>query len=504
MSATAAGHTAAAPATSGASEEPVAGGSLTYLNFTDTNGFDPAIGQTNSQFAVQNYAVYDVLAHESPSTGEVVFGLLESADSTDAVTWTLQLKPDLQFSDGTPLDAEAVKFNWERLADPATGAVAMADAQSISSMRAIDGTTLEVVLAEPNGQFVTTIATSSLTWIASPTAIQADPESLNTNPVGAGPYLLTEHVPGSHASFERNPNYHGTTYVDEFTVRIVSDEAQRLAALQSGDGDVAIGGSAVMANQASDAGFDAFTTSPNGGYMMFFNTQRAPFDDVRVRRAFALAFDAQELNDTVFEGYRTVATNLFHDTSPFYDERFDQPEGDAAAAQQLFDEIAAERGGPLEVTLSYIEIFTREAQWFQAKIAGFDNVTVNLEVTPTAEFQAKWSQGDVQFGLFAWVMIDPVSLTKYLGTGGPLNFSQTSDPEIDAALAAGAATLDEQERIEIYSTVQQMIVDEVPVEFTLRQETETFFDGDRVHGIGPDSYVNSSGLLKVTAVWVTE
>jgi peptide/nickel transport system substrate-binding protein len=498
-------NTTDAPETTLGGDEPVAGGSLTYLNIVDTEGFDPALSNApGSQNGMMNYALFDVLAHESPSTGEVVFGLLESADSTDGATWTLKLKPGLEFTDGTPLDAEAVKSNWERLADPATGALSMEAAQSVTSITVVDDTTLDVVLAEPNGQFLRTIATTALTWIASPTALQADAAGFNMQPVGAGPYMLEEAVPGSAYVFTRNPNYHGTTYVDEFTVKVIPDETQRLAALQSGEGDVALTPSAITANQAIDAGFDSFSSSSSGGYVMFFNTKRAPFDNLKVRQAFALAMDSQEVSDTLYDGNRTVANNMFVETSAFYDARFDQPEPDAAAAQKLFDEIAAERGGPLEVTLSYIVVLASEAEWFQAKMASFDNVTVNLEQVPPTEYLDKWSKGEFEFGVHAYLFVDPIDLAKYAGTGGLANFSQFSDPEVDAAFAEGAAALDEQERIDSYATVQQKIVDEVPFSFILRPEAYEMFDADEVHGIGPESRVSAGGMLKVSEVWVTD
>ena len=490
--------TTAPPDTAGDGEAPIAGGSLTYLNLVDTKGFDPALSNSpGAQNGMMNYALFDVLAHES-STGEMVLGLLESAESADAVTWTLRLKGGVQFTDGTPLDAAAVKFNWERLADPATGALSMLAAQTIASINVVDDTTLDVVLAEPNGQFLRTIGTTALTWIGSPTALQADPEGFNMHPVGAGAYMLKEATPGSEYVFERNPGYSGTTYVDEFRVKIITDEAQRLATLQAGDGDVANG-----ITQANDAGFDSLTSTTNGGYVLFFNTQRAPFDDVRVRQAFALAMDGQELSDTVYAGNRSVANNVFQETSPFHDARFDQPTPDAVAAQQLFDEIAAERGGPLEVTLSYIVVLSAEAEWFQTKLAGFDNVKVNLEMVSPAEYQAKWSTGEVQFGMHAYWFVDPVDLVKFVGTGAPANFSQTADPEIDAALAVGAGSLDEQERIEAYATVQQKIVDDVPFVVFLRVQSTDLFDGDKVHGMDAESRVSPAGMLKITQVWVT-
>ena len=97
--------------------EGVEGGTLTYLQPFPTRGFDPVIGQVSAQFAVTNYAIFDALALER-SDGEVELRLIEAGDTADGLTWTLHLKEGVTFSDGTPFDADAVKFNWERLADP--------------------------------------------------------------------------------------------------------------------------------------------------------------------------------------------------------------------------------------------------------------------------------------------------------------------------------------------------------------------------------------------------
>ena len=119
-----------------------------------------------------------------------VHGMLASSiePNDDYTEWTIKIRDGIEFTDGTPLNADAVKFNWERLADPATGALSMQVAQGVSSMTVVDDTTLEVVLAEPNGQFLRTIANSALQWIASPAALQADPgrtkEILSRIPAG--------------------------------------------------------------------------------------------------------------------------------------------------------------------------------------------------------------------------------------------------------------------------------------------------------------------------------
>src|SRR5690606_20859743 len=158
---------------------------------------------------------------------------------------------------------EAIKLHWTRLADPATGAVAAAVAQTVTEITVVDDRTLTVTLQEPNGQFPTTIATSALTWVPSPTALAADPEGFNAAPVGAGAFTVAEWTPNTEVVLAKNPDYFGTVHLDQVVIKEIPDEAQRYSTLQSGDGDVMRTVSGVTAQAAIADGWTPVTTSPN-------------------------------------------------------------------------------------------------------------------------------------------------------------------------------------------------------------------------------------------------
>ena len=157
--------------------------------------------------------------------------------TTDGKVWTLKLRAGVKFSDGTSYDAAAVKFNWERHADPANASMYASTAQALTS-EVVDPLTLKVTLSAVNGQFPR-ILSIQLNYIGSPTAIRAagSQAAYNTKPVGAGPFMLKEWVRDSQMTFVRNPSYWNAPrpYVDTLVLKSVIPEDQRLNSFKAGE-----------------------------------------------------------------------------------------------------------------------------------------------------------------------------------------------------------------------------------------------------------------------------
>ena len=160
------GETAANPA--GPVGDPQRGGTLTLAFNTDAQSVDPVtcaigIGIGPCQ------AIYGALLYYDLEAGEITPGMAESFTSEDGKTWTLKLRPGLTFTDGTPFNAEAIAFNWDRILDPALLSPSMAAAKSIT-WSVVDDTTLAVTSNEVNHQ-LPFLLTEPLAFVASPTAI---------------------------------------------------------------------------------------------------------------------------------------------------------------------------------------------------------------------------------------------------------------------------------------------------------------------------------------------
>src|SRR5436190_9296026 len=195
-----------APPATAPSKDVQPGGTITYLKVADVAGYDPILfaNSGNSDGGVA-FMLFDMLAYSDPKDGQVKPQTAESLTSTDAVTWTLKLRPNIKFTDGTDYDAAAVKFNWERLQNPANSATRAAQANLIQSMDVVDARTLKITLKAKNAVFPQAVAL--IPFIGSPTAINAKGANFRSDPVGAGPFTLKSWTRDSQAVFQRNPKY---------------------------------------------------------------------------------------------------------------------------------------------------------------------------------------------------------------------------------------------------------------------------------------------------------
>ena len=449
---------------------PTPGGEITQIVSVDTASFDPArlpnMNPTLSGSALS--LVFGQLLWSDTETGEVSPGFAESmTPNDDGTVWTLKLRDGIEFSDGTPLDAEAVKYNWDRLADEETAAVTGPAARSFES-EVVDDLTVELRTEQPNFMLDRIVA-SQLTFIVSPTAIEENPDVFTTDPIGAGPFVLSEAVSGSHYVYVKNDNYweEGKPYLDQVTLEVIGDRQQQFDSMVSGGADLFIPNSMEAREQMGGADIDLVELTVGGGRIMFFNTARAPFDDPRARHAVARAIDADELAFTQEPGADSgVVTNLFSDSSPFYDPSLEFLSQDTEEAQRLFDELAAE-GDPVEFTIVAGGAGgTRAAELMQSKLSDFDNVTVNLDIIPLPNFEEQVTfRGDFDLAFRPgnmFVNAPAPGVYQLLRTGGVSNISNYSSEEMDGLLDDLLAQSDIDGQIDALQAIHELYMEDLP------------------------------------------
>lgn len=458
----------AAPTTTVAPESIKRGGSLIWAARTEAiAAFDPALA-TSSPAAAQFRSIFDTLV-EQDAAGNLVPRIAEAFTSTDAVNWNIKLRPGVKFTDGTDYNAQAVVFNWKRIIDPATKSPAATGFNAtIANFEATDGLNVKVVLKQANGQFPRAVA-SGYAWIGSPTAIQAKGAAeFATSPVGAGPFTVRAFKRDDRLELDRNPGFWeaGKPYVDRLVIRQIPDVAQRYNTLRSGDIDC---GTFVedpnLFETAKGAGFVVQTNVELiGGRDLKFQTSKAPFNDVRARRAVAHGIDRDGFNKTVYKGVASIPQTLIGSASPFHDPTIKVLGYDPKKAQELFDEIAKD-GKALEFTLTATQTTALFAEFVQAQFQQFRNVKVTVSTIQSSQAGALFVSGNfdafaTQFGGTG----DPDTfLYSLLRTGQPTNASKYTNPEMDKALDAGRVSLDLAARKAAYAQVQRIMVDQVPV-----------------------------------------
>ncbi|RBM21949.1 ABC transporter substrate-binding protein [Prauserella sp. PE36] len=484
--------------------DPVVGGTANVLQIGEPRSLDPAV-LSNAWVlnAFLGNALYGTLLTNDTRSGEIQYKQAESFDTTDdGATFTLKLREGLTFSDGSPLNAEAVKFNWDRLKDPELGSTSAQEASMIASTEVVDARTLKITMAEPVPNFAWSVLTTALNWIASPKALQAGRESFDAEPVGAGPYTLEQWTRQDRIELAKNPEYWDAPkpYLDHVTLRTAADPTQRVNTMISGGADLSIETNWTMLAKAEEAGLQTDVVPLNGGQYIVMNMRKAPFDDVRARRAVAAALDLKAMDVVVYSGKGKLVPSLFTESSRFHTGQKLATQ-DKAEAQRLFDELAAD-GKPVRYT--FTSFATQEsrslAEGVQAQLSAFRNVTVDVKTVDLSETARLYTTHDYEMMISSAHFADPEPrLWTAFHSGSRANMSGIADERLDAALDAGRTATTLEDRKAAYRTVQERLIELVPGVFYTRT-SPSVMAAQNVHGI--TQY--GQGSLLPEELWIEE
>ncbi|NUS55081.1 MAG: ABC transporter substrate-binding protein [Streptomycetaceae bacterium] len=463
------GTPASAEAAAAAAAKP--GGSLEIIAVTDMAKIDP-FGAISNYYVDSSRlnAIYDSLFYSEPKTGKAVPQTGESltADPTGTV-WTLKIKPNIKFTDGTPYDAAAVKWTWDEHKNPERRSLVAGAAAPIASTEVVDPLTLKVTLKAPNANFDRVVA-SSLAFIPSPTALQKDPQGFAAHPVGAGPFTISEWVRDSHMTLAKNPTYWqgpSKPLLDKVTFRVLSDSEQALNGIAAGRGDLKVTVSSTDAAKAKDRGLGITQVPVIVGEAIVFNASRPPFDDPRARKAVALALDPNDINKIAFTNQGVPGTSIFPSDSPLVAPGTPgMPAANRAEAQRLLDELAAE-GKPLSFTylLPQNNQAGKTGEYILTQLNTLKNISVKTETQAIVTYtNTVRVQRNFQAAMHNWTVSDvEPTVYSYLYSSSPSNFLSYKNPQADAALDQGRKTSDPAQRQAAYTELAKQLAQDVPL-----------------------------------------
>lgn len=460
------------------SEQIQPGGTITFLKTAEIIGFDPKI--LNNSGASDGPAasmVFDLLVYSDPKTGTVKGNTVESLTSSDALVWTMTLRPNIKFTDGTPYDAAAVKFNWERLQDPKNAASRAAQANLMQSIDVVSPTTLRLTLKAKNAVFPQNL--TLIPYIGSPQAIQQKGDGFNSDPVGAGPYRLKSWTRNGPMVLQRNPDYWNAPrpYLDQVIIRPILDEQQRVNTFMTGEANLMFTSDPGSADRLKKAGGVPNQASLNGGTNIYFNTRKPPFNDVRARQAIVMAIDRVDYAKVVNGGLLDPIHSVFRPDSPFYDPNILEPPYDPVKAQQLFDQLAQETGGPLTFTLYTFNAssYTSSAEYMQGVLNKFKNVKMTIDAAASPAQQSRVIAGNYTIAAFGNPFDDPEPgwTNLYTCAANP-SFTGWCNAKFDAAVDAQRVALDPKEWIAQIKEAQKQFYAEVPSFYYSRGSTYLF------------------------------
>ena len=470
-------------------------GEIIYGMNREPDMFDLHVGSSRYDLVVASN-IFDTYLYLTDE-GEFLPWLAEEvAMSDDARTYTIKLRPDVTFHDGTPLNAEAVKFNFDRIVDPETASrAAIGDLGSYESSEVIDDLTVQVNFSEPHPAFWFALSDWRAGGPHSPTALMADAEAFKRAPIGTGPFKFVEWIERDRVVIEPYEAYNwpypraeheGAAKPERVTFRIIPEDQSRVIALTTGEINAAmrIPPQSVAELENNSDIYLLSATLPGTGVILIVNGSKAPTDDPAVRQALLHATSAEQINRlSYFDTHVTHHGSVLSAPNPGFVDLQEMYPTDLEKAAQLLDDAGWEPGSDgirvkdgVRAELVYIGFpsaeTTRALELMQAtlKTIGMDIVIQELD---SGAIQKARQDGDHNIAHLTWIFKDPGFLrtlfhSENIGTGW--NFTHMPDPELDALLEQGETLSNPSERLALYGDVQRHMLETAIVLPTVYQQ----------------------------------
>jgi len=451
-----------------ASGPPKSGGSIKFAVEAETDGFNPA----SNRWAISGYmignAVFDPLTAYDAEGNSAPYLAKSFTPSADFKTWTVDLRAGVNFSDGTPVDAAAVKLALDTVKANALTGAALAN---MSTITVVSPSQLTIATIDPWASLPAQL-TTQVGFVAAPAQYKAEGAAATRQPIGSGPFIQKEWVPDSRWVGTKNANYwrsddkgNKLPYLDSVEFRPIVDPQNRVNALISGDVQMihTTDWPAINRLQSEAASgniqFVADNTETEESFLMF-NTSKAPVNDVRVRQGLTLCTDPNAVLVVSETPTERLATSQFTKDSPWYSEN-GFTTNDVAKGKALLDQVKAEKG-PITVSLGTTPVPANtnttaliKQQWEAC------GVTVNTTTTDQSKFVSDTVTGNYTVNLWRQFAASDPDGDYVWWTGrntvGPLtlNMARLKDAQVDAALDKARASNDPAVRKQAYADMQK-------------------------------------------------
>lgn len=470
------------PAPTSGSAEPSSaaseGGALVVGQSTAFATLDPAqAGKVRAEPEILR-GVYDNLVQFAPDMTLRPDLATSWTAEPDGVTWTFELRTGVKFQDGTDFDADAVKFSFDRLVDPDNAFLnAGLFSGLIDSVNVVDPSTVTIVTKTPFGPFLNYLAHFSA-GIVSPTAVEEYGDAFGLHPVGTGPYSVTKVDAGQSVTLTRYDGYWGTSPVsDEITFRSITDENTRVAAVQSGQVDIATGLPVQSIEDLESRDLDVLVIKGMQAQYMGINTARPGLSDPAVRQALNYAIDKSALTESLFFGANAPLDSPFTEGTFGYQAQSTDYAFDPDKARSLLEQAGVTESNPLHLVLwtpqGLYPQDTVVAQAIQSQLAEV-NVTVEISVQQSSNyFSVLKAQSD--YDLFLWAFVPSTGdgyqtlqnnvLSNAEETPNYFNFMRYSSSQLDTLIGQIGSVTDQDQRAEDLAEAQQIIWEDAPYVF---------------------------------------
>lgn len=447
---------------------------------TEPGSLDPQ-GVVGSGVNVILPYLFDTLVYRDVDNAYQPYLAEEWEISADGKQLTFALREGIKFHDGTPLDAEAVKFTFDRLIEQGQRSVLASAVSIIDTIEVVDTRTIRFNFKESSSTFLGSLSLP-YAGIVSPTAVQESGEVFGQKPVGSGAFMLEKWEPGVSITLVKNPDYawapssvknQGAPHLDRLVFKVLPDVAQQVAAFQAGELDMLfINQPSHLKTLQSDPNAEIVETTLNSIVYLGFNVKKPPFDDLKVRQALSHAVNKAEIVEIALGGigepiFAPIAPTIpgFDSSLKSYELGFDLEKARLilvqAGFEQAIDGSWRKDGQPLTFS---ILTSTRPpnqaiATVLQSQMKAF-GVPVEINTLDSTAAQEAATQGDYEVMLWRYDWNDADVLRIYLSSSriGRTNRSFYTNTEVDDLLERAAREMDDTLRSELYKKAQQLIL----------------------------------------------
>lgn len=476
------------PALSAASESPVTGDTYVEASLGDPSRLNPLLASDSASGSVNSYVFNGLVKYDRDL--KLVGDLAESWDvRRNGLEIVFHLRSNVKWHDGALFTADDVVFTYERLVDPKVMTPYGSDFALVKSVTALDDHTVRVEYKEP---FAPALESWGIGMVPRHVFVGKDfnTHPANRAPIGTGPYRFVQLKTDEKTVLAANPDYfEGRPYIDRVIVRVIPDSSVQFLEMRNQSIDT------MGLRPDQYRAYDAFFMNhrkfryPSFSYTFFgFNLTRPMFQDVRVRRALAMALDKREIIDGVLMGYGRSATGPFPPSSWAFDPTVPEVPFDPGRAKALLAQAGwgdTDRDGVLDkngtpfvftvITNQGNKMREQTALILQAHLARV-GVRVDIRVLEWSSFIHDFvDKGNFDALILGWNLgRDPDQYLIWHSSQrgeGRYNFVGYDNPETDRLWEQGRRTFDLDQRRTVYQKIHRLLAEDMPYIFLYYPES---------------------------------
>ena len=445
---------------------------LTIGITTTVNTLDPHLTTTVGTDLSLLSHIYPSLVLRGPDM-KIAPSLATDWKNVDDNTWRITLRSDAAFGDGEKIDAEAVKWNFDRVKDPAVNARVRPWFNQISEVKVISPTELEIKTASP---YPALIEQLSMFFLLPPKWTASHKPATETAP-GGGPYILTSVKPGESFTLEANAKYWGTKPdFDKVVIRVIPEPSSRVASLLAGEVDFVNSiPTTELARIASSANAQSGAVPSTRTVFIKFNTLKPPLDNKLFRQALNYAVDKEGIVKAIFNEQAEIAyCSAMSKTYFGFNQDLKPYAYDPDKAAELLEKAGGAPSEPIELDVPSGTYLNGE-EVVQAVASQLEEIGVKTKIVEMqfSAYMDKYLKTKelARLSLLsqAWPTIDADGLLNLFAPGSPYAYWNNAD--FGKALEEGRSTMDKTKRLAAYKKATEVMCDEAPVLFLYTQPT---------------------------------